>query len=340
MDPGPSGAAVGSQRPWLEAEGLMHPKFCALRLQEPSGCLPRLERYAASPAGAVVPEAWEGLLRCTEEERQLCRKLRERVAGTPGPKDPATMLRFLHARKRRLDAAASMYAKAMQWRWDEARGLERAFRLGSIDDAPHRSLDSFWPPAAVLGRDREGDPVYWIRFGVVATDFLAKAPMEFLVRHEVYTITRILQALEEESRRQGRPVVYMTVVADLAQLGLRHCNFRAMAKYKTCVRVLEDHFPEMVKRIIVIRVPRVASRIWGVAKTFFDEGTKAKIQLVDDARKHEVLAQFIDDKWIPRALGGLNHVGGHPYCWPAIPEPDGPPPEELLEAMRQAVRQS
>lgn len=252
------------------------------------------------------------------------------------------MLRFLRARKGDIQKTVDMYVAAMAFREGSGRGqgLERDFRLNVLDDTLHRRLDSHWPPTAILGRDRDGDFIYWNRIGLGNCDFLAEAPVEFLVKHEVYSITRILQAMEEQSRRQGRPTMYMTVVVDCSGLGTQHLNWKALPKYKACVRCMEDNFPEMVKRIIVVRAPRIAFYLWKACQVFFDEGTRSKVQIADSDRTLSTLTQFIDEKWIPEALGGKNTVNGHSWCFPHIPAPCKPPSKDLLEAMSADVERN
>eukprot|EP00439_Symbiodinium_sp_Y106_P046906 s3986_g6.t1 len=256
------------------------------------GKMPSLDRFPPEELGSNVPSHWEYLLpgRC-ESERLKCRELRERVRHVEGAKDMVTMLRFLRARRGRLDDAAKM--------WRRQTGYELGFRMNTRNDWLHRKVDSCWPPTAMLGKDLDGDPVYWNRMGLGSMDFLEQVPTEFLIQHEVYTITRIMQALEEASRLSSRPVMYFTVVTDLGELSLRNFNIKGIMKYKVCVRILEDHFPEIVKRIIAIRVPRIAYTLWNIASHFFDEGTRNKIQIADPQNTLAVLSQFMDPKpWV------------------------------------------
>jgi len=336
LKPAASGIWVpGCKPPWLTGDQHMPPKYCGLRLQEPSGRLPSLERFPLlSLEDAAAPDSWESLLRCSDQERQRCRELRAKLKDTPGTKDPVTMLRFVRARQGRLDAAAKMYTAAMNWR--AANGWERGFRLNTLDDALHRRMDTYLPSTALMGRDKDGDPVYWNRLCPHTMDYFAAAPSAFLAEHEVYIITRILQAMEEQSRLQGRPVMYMTAVVDFSAMGMRHLNRKALPKWSIGARILEDYFPEMVKRIIVVRAPPLASAIWRVVSKVFDEGTRNKIQIADESRTVETLEKFMDAHWIPEALGGTNRVEGSPYCDPLIPGPAGPLPGELVEALYKA----
>jgi len=331
--PSPAGVWMpGSQIPWLNGEKYIHPKYCGLRLQEPSERLPSLDRFPfLSFEDSAAPDAWEPLLRCSDSERDGCRELRARLTDIPGSKDPVTMLRFLRARQGRVDAAADMYASAMHWR--AAKGWERGFRLNTMDDTLHRQMDEYLPSIALMGRDHDGDPVYWNRLCPHTMDYFAKVPSAFLAEHEVYVITRLLQALEEQGRKEGRPVMYMTAVVDLSALGLKHINRKALPKWSITARILEDNFPEMVKRVIVVRAPPLVSTVWRVVSKVFDEGTRNKFQIADQSQCLETLEQFINKRWIPEALGGTNHLEGNPYCEPLIPGPKGPLPTRLVEAL-------
>jgi hypothetical protein len=310
----------------------MHPKFCGLRLEEPTGRIPDLRRFPAR--APEVPDWWDKRLPCDEQERADCRKLRSRLSGETGPKDLVTMLRYLRARKGDVDAAASMYRISMKWREDTL--LESGFRDGTIDDSLHQRFSSYWPPIGLMGRDKEGDAIYWIRVGAAEIGSLLEPPMEFLYRHEVFTLTRIVQALEELSQRQmtsqplGRPVLYMTVVVDCSDLTLKHVSPKAALKYKQIVRLAEDYYPEMIKRVLVVRAPWFFNQGWSVVSRFFDEGTRNKFSVVKTAQTREALAKVMDEHWIPQELGGPCRLGSHRFCAPVIPE-GGEAPKELLQ---------
>merc|ERR1719259_710251 len=101
-----------------------------------------------------------------------------------------TMLRFVRARKGSVEKAAEMYRSAMKWK--AANGLEQGFRSGAVDDALHRRFDRHWKAIGLLGRDREGAPILWERVGTVDAATMSPVSVDFLERHEVYTMTRIL----------------------------------------------------------------------------------------------------------------------------------------------------
>lgn len=328
---GESGSQKGREEGGDCSEASVHPKFCGLRLEEgaSAGALPSLAPFAAEPLGSPCPDDWEPLLSHRDDERALCRKLREAVFATEGPKDPLTMLRFLRARRGNIDRAAEMYRKAMETRLRP--GYERGFRSGELDDAIHRRLDPYWKPLGLLGFDRDGDPVLWSRIGLTPGPVLGRLPIGFIIKHEAYFFTRVQQAMEEMMHRLGRPIVYFTVVEDLTGLGIQHLNRRGLQNYQAVVRYCEDNYPEMVKRALVIKAPGIFARIWSLVKHFFDEGTREKIQIVGGSETYETLSRFVEPRWIPECYGGQLRIGGNCCCEPVLPRPVAGIPEDILQ---------
>mmetsp|Transcript_44558 Transcript_44558/g.127759 ORF Transcript_44558/g.127759 Transcript_44558/m.127759 type:complete len:461 (+) Transcript_44558:84-1466(+) len=309
-----------------------HPKFCGLRWARPpsdAAGMPACGAFEPEPLGGPMPEAWEAMLGHRGDELRVTRRLREAVVGIAGPKDPVTMLRFLRARGGDVAVAAKMYRSAMDERVQP--GVERAFRFGTVDDSLHQRLDAYWKPMGLLGFDRDGDPVLWERIGVAPCGALARIPAEFLLRHEVYTMARIQQSLDELMVRLGRPIVYFTAVEDLTGLGLQHLNPRSLKNYQALVRFCEDNYPEMVKRALVIKAPGIFARIWKLVKHFFDKGTRDKIQIVGARDTYDTLCEYIDPEWIPECYGGKLRVGTNEWCEPVLPRPAGGIPEDLLQ---------
>lgn len=326
------------EAPWLLDDELLHPRYCGARLQRP-GSIPDLHRFALDPLGFGVPSHWEYLLPgCSDVERSRCQQLRTRISDMASAKDPVTLIRFLRARKGSVDAAADMYRKAMSWR--ESKKWEHQWRGNTKCDRLHKRVDSYWPPSALLGRDLDDDPIYYLRVSLISMDFLSQAPSEFLVQHEVYVITRIMQAMEELSRDRNKPIMQMTVVVDCADLSMKLFNTKGIANYKACVRTMEDNFPEIVKRVIVVRAPRIAYMLWSLVSRFFDEGTRDKIQIADVSRTMEVLSSFIDPKWVPEALGGRHRIGSSDWCGPCIPTKGGCPHPQVMRDIAAAFPES
>jgi len=307
-------------------------------MESPGDEMPSSSFFERCAVGERIPDSWIDLLPCSQQVRASCLELRRLVSEVPGPKDPVTMLRFLYARGKNLEKAAEMYKTTMKWR--EEQQLVRGFEDGSLDDSLHRRLDNYWKVIGLLGRDLDGFPVLWERLGQAHSATLLPIPDEFGLKHEVYTNVRLLQAIEELILRNQSPkCMYMTVVVDLAGLGIQHLNLALLRKFHKNVRISQDHFPELVRRAIVVRAPRIFTRIWAIVQHFFDEGTRKKIRIAGDADTIAVLSEWIDKSWIPEGLGGDLRQGSSPMCAPFIAA-GGPVPSSLVETIKCEYSQS
>lgn len=307
----------------------IHLKYCGWRKQDPSPSLPRRSPFS------LKPFCWENLqgeldsLYSSAAERELTLAFGEAISDIDGPKDPVTLLRFLRARPGDVSKATEMYRSAMERR--VGSGLEKAFRLDTIDDSLHRRYDPYWRPIGFLGFDRDGDPIVWESLGSVPISNVTDLPTDFVLRHEVYSQVRLQKALEELMLKLGRPVMYVTVVEDLTGLGLHHCKPKALKAYYRLVRFSEDTYPELVKRALVIRAPMVFETFWRIVKKFFDKGTRDKVHVVAPSTTFSTLTEFIDRKWIPECYGGDLRIGYNAFCEPVLPRPTGELPESLAE---------
>lgn len=330
------GRPVCRERPLTRSRSLLpgvHPKFCGLRLAQASEAdeLPSCDGFSPKPAyGDSLPGAWEDLLRYAPGEAGLCAELRSAVASVPGPKDSITLLRYLRARQGKVEKAADMYTASMRWRRET--GWDDGFRKNTIDDSLHKRLDDYWKPLGLLGFDREGDPLLWEQMGTCHMASLAKLSVDVVERHEAYSLTRIVQALEDLSVRRGRPFMYFTVVEVLEGIGPQHFNRKGLQTYQKVVRIGEDYYPEMMKRAILIHAPWIFEKLWMVVSRFFDEGTRNKMQIVGPARSYDVLTKYISPEWIPEKWGGHLHVCSNSSCSPIL-VPSAPVPEALIEAI-------
>ncbi|CAK0870744.1 unnamed protein product [Prorocentrum cordatum] len=335
-----SGAKAGLPSPAREL-----PRAAARGEAEPSG---GAAEAAPAAAGEEAAQGWGLFACCGAGVREADREDVPAAHLGPGPLRLAAGANGQHPKfcglrledRPRHDAAVSAGAQGrsggarlrMSMEWRERTLLESGFRDGTIDDSLHQQFSSYWPPTGLMGCDREGDAIYWNRAGASDIGSLLEVPMEFLYRHEVFTLTRIVQALEELSQRQGRPALYMTVVVDCSGLSFKHLSPAAALKYKQIVRLAEDYFPEMVKRVLIVRAPWFFNQGWSVVSRFFDEGTRNKFSVVKTAETCQALAKVMDPRWIPQELGGTCRLGAHRFCAPVIPE-GGEAPRELLQAI-------
>mmetsp|Transcript_34767 Transcript_34767/g.99857 ORF Transcript_34767/g.99857 Transcript_34767/m.99857 type:complete len:412 (-) Transcript_34767:361-1596(-) len=323
-------AELADSEPAGHVEGELHPKWCGLRLREPSEQLPSCEGFGPDRPDASLLNDWASL-RCADGERERCKELAELVQGVSGPKDAMTLLRFLRARKQNLPRAAEMYTMVMKWR--ATNPLVSGFQLGTVDASLHRRFDPYWQMNGLLGLDREGDCIAWECIGRSVIDQSPLVPDAFFLDHQVHTLVRMQQALDERTKLEGRPHMYFTVVADMHGLGVQHFIFSAFRQYNKCSRLSEDYFPELIKRIIIIRPPWIFPKVWRIARHFFDAGTRDKMIFL---KTPEGLREYVDSKWTPESLGGELRVCGNPDCSPVLPAGGSLAPQELIDDINAA----
>lgn len=313
--------------------GALHPKWCGLRLKDPSDPLPSCEAFSPERPDAALLNDWVGL-RCADGERERCQKLAELVRGVDGPKDAMTLLRFLRARKQDVQRAADQYTEAI--RWYASNPLVSGFYLGTVDASLHRRFDSYWQLQGVLGRDRDGDCVCWEGLGRSVFEQCHLLPDEFFLDHQVHSNIRMRQALDEQTKLDGRPHMHYTFVEDLHGLGLKHFKRDAFRKYQKCARLGQDYFPEILKRIIIVRAPWIFPKVWNIFRHFFDQGMRDKIIILGEDEMHAGLRKYIDSKWIPKTLGGDLCLDGSPDCFSILPPGGAYVPQDLIDDILMA----
>jgi hypothetical protein len=125
-----------------------------------------------------------------------------------------TYLRFLRARKFKVDKAMEMYVAQVAWR--------KAERVDAILDAPdvNESIYRACCPHAHHGWDRQGRPVYIERTGMARMGkFLAELKEQDLIDRHVRSVEHIIQhRMIESSLRHGRLIGKQVIIMDLKKL--------------------------------------------------------------------------------------------------------------------------
>eukprot|EP00451_Oxyrrhis_marina_P029234 CAMPEP_0204379644 /NCGR_PEP_ID=MMETSP0469-20131031/52759_1 /ASSEMBLY_ACC=CAM_ASM_000384 /TAXON_ID=2969 /ORGANISM="Oxyrrhis marina" /LENGTH=227 /DNA_ID=CAMNT_0051371157 /DNA_START=20 /DNA_END=703 /DNA_ORIENTATION=+ len=223
--------------------------------------------------------------------------------------------------------------------WRQNSGWADGFEAGTLDDSLHKRFDDYWRPMGILGVDRTGDLVLWERMGTGNIDMFVQIPDEFLRKHETYSITRMSQAIDEHMMRTGRAGSgSLTIVEDLQGLNSSQFHLGGFAKFGLCARIGEDYFPELVKKIVVVRAPWIFSAMWKIVQLFFDEGTRAKIDFVPDSRTYDAISALIEPQWIPEILGGELRACGRSDCFPVIAKPPREVDEQLIADIKASMK--
>lgn len=222
---------------------------------------------------------------------------------------PLTCLRFLRARKGDVDKAERMLRACLEWRRDcfGGAGVEptTADWLAGVPAGAAAVSRRYWY-GGFHGADRTGRPVNYVRFGTGDPAGITKAaqhhskslrhgepgaraePADALLTAAV-TLCESLQTFEPvlAARRPGCLAGgggYIEVV-DMAADGVPNWGgraFRAARHFAGVAKVVDANYPERLRKVFIIRTPRLFSAVWGLVRPLVDAGTQAKISIYPD----------------------------------------------------------
>ncbi|XP_038844628.1 SEC14-like protein 2 isoform X3 [Salvelinus namaycush] len=184
-------------------------------------------------------------------------------------------------------------------RWLRARNFNvnksEAMLRKHLDFRKHMKADTItteWQPPEVIekylsggmcGFDREGSPIWWDVIGPVDPKglFLSASKQDF-----IKSKIRDCEMLQKECDLQSERILTM----------------------------FEDNYPEGLKRLFVIKAPKLFPVAYNLVKHFLSEITRNKI-IVLGANWQEVLLNYIDPEQLPAAYGGkLTDPDGDSRC--------------------------
>ena len=145
---------------------------------------------------------------------------------------------------------------------------------------------------------------------VASSGMFQGAAFEALVGAQcmVWTTVYVMEVIRADLRRHFNANVELddprlTIVADLAEFDYWRSPY-SMGLAKQLASLVQEHYPEVMKRFLIVNAPWAFSAVWAVVKHFFDAGVVAKCALVGAASTHAALLEHIADDQIPQYLGG------------------------------------
>jgi hypothetical protein len=230
---------------------------------------------------------------------QLGERLRQDLPLHPNNTE-VQVIRFLEDRSWNVNAAERMFRKSMEWR--EQFGADSVFLHGR---PPQAIIDNI-PGTILKDWDKEGDPIF-MDCSVDAKnleEIIDHYGSDMLVRHAIWMREMIVNGKWHDAYelQQGRPVRQILIIADLNGLTRRHLNRKILSVFGTIMRVTQDNYPGLPKKIVLIRAPAVFRLLWSLIKHFFDPPIVAKMVICGHENYRHVLAEYVDLKVLPRGI--------------------------------------
>ncbi|CAD2212863.1 hypothetical protein AGDE_15385 [Angomonas deanei] len=196
----------------------------------------------------------------------------------------------------------------------------------------------------MYGKDKEGYPCLWIAPDPAElTAAMKKIPTSVITRAQM----RVMEMSRYVSRYLGMDRA--TYVIDLGKVTVSAINGQVISFLKEMMRVLQDYYPELMRRMLIFNSGWAVTGAWKVLKAFIDSRIQDKIKFESKPPSPQTLKDFITEKNILPSYGGTNSVDemddilqkeikrmreGGTTTLPPSPPADGVDPNEDEEALQ------
>ncbi|KAJ8312729.1 hypothetical protein KUTeg_010102 [Tegillarca granosa] len=253
-------------------------------------------------------------------------QFRERLSDIIQPnQDDFYLIKWLKARQFDVDKAEAMFRASMDFR--EEMDVEKIYREYDPPEVIKKYLTG-----GFCGHDKEGSPIRIELYGRLdIKGIMCSVKKSDLVKIKIKQFEGTVKDWEQQSKKLGRRVDGMTVIVDMDGVGPRMMWSPGMQMHFSLVQMLEDNYPEMLKRLFVIKAPGIFPLLYKLAKPLISEDTKNKIHILGNDYKSTLL-KYIDPEELPAFLGGTQtDEDRNPRCVSKICQGGLVPEEYYLE---------
>lgn len=204
----------------------------------------------------------------------------------------------------------------------------------------HTLLKEYTPPEVLrkyltggfCGHARDGSPVRVELFGNLDIKGLMLSTRKSdLEKTKLLQCEWTVQYWEEQSKKNKRRIDGLTVIFDMANVGTSMLWRPGIQMYLHLVKILEDNYPEMMRRLLVINAPRIFPLLYKLARPLISDDMKEKIHVAAD-NYQELLLRYVNEDNLPACYGGkLTDPDGNPRCISMICQGGNVPKEYYLQ---------
>uniref|UniRef100_A0A3B4F1G9 SEC14-like protein 2 n=1 Tax=Pundamilia nyererei TaxID=303518 RepID=A0A3B4F1G9_9CICH len=195
-------------------------------------------------------------------------------------------------------------------RWLRAR----SFNVHKAESMIRKVIEKY-VSGGMCGYDREGSPVWYDVIGPLdPKGLLMSATKQDFLKTKIQNTEMLRQECQKQSEKLGKYIESITLIYDCEGLGLKHIWKPAIETYGEILTMFEDNYPEGLKRVFLIKAPKMFPVAYNLIKHFLCEETRRKI-IVLGSNWQEVLREHIDPDQLPVVYGGtLTDPDGDPHC--------------------------
>uniref|UniRef100_A0A8D2J1F4 SEC14-like protein 2 n=1 Tax=Varanus komodoensis TaxID=61221 RepID=A0A8D2J1F4_VARKO len=228
------------------------------------------------------------------------------LPGLPD-QDDYFLLKWLRARCFDLQKSEAMIRKHVQFR--------KLMDAEHVQEWQAPEVIQKYMAGGTCGFDLDGSPIWYEMIGHLdAKGLLFSATKQDFIKRKFQDCERTRGTCSEQTQKLGRKIETVTIICDAEGLGLKHLWKPGIDMYGELISLLEDNYPESLKRIFIIKAPRLFPVAFNLVKHLLSEDTRKKM-VVLGANWKEILHNHIDPSEIPVHYGGTRtDPDGDPKC--------------------------
>ncbi|KAK0068951.1 retinal-binding protein-like isoform X1 [Biomphalaria pfeifferi] len=255
------------------------------------------------------------------KEEEALRQFKEKISDLITSQDVYSLKKWLQARNYDVTKAEAMFRTSMAYR--EKMKVDTLL----TDYEPPEVLKKYMSGGNV-GHDKEGSPVRVELFGHLdMKGLMYSARKSDLEKVKLKQCEQHLKDWEIMSKKLNRRVDGLVVIFDMEGVSSKMLWRPGLQMYLHLVSLLEDNYPEMLKRMFVINAPRIFPLLYKLCRPLISQDTKNKIHVLGSDYTSTLL-KYIDADELPAYLGGnKTDPDGNPRCTTLICQ-GGQVPEE------------
>lgn len=229
------------------------------------------------------------IIPCNKEEKEALIKFKEAIAqsgiNVDDNIDDHYLIRFLRARKLKIDKTMEMFKKYLSFREEFQIKTIKTFEFPEEND-----ILSYYPQG-LHKVDKLGRPIYYELLGKLDLEKLTKVTdlnrlFKYSIKNLEYFISDVFPAASKAANTNIHQFFY---IVDLKGFSKKLLSTKVYNYLRNTLSSIQNYYPEMLGQMIIINSNLVFKACWTVIKTFLDTKTKSKILFFGKDYKNKLL---------------------------------------------------
>uniref|UniRef100_A0A8D2J360 Uncharacterized protein n=1 Tax=Varanus komodoensis TaxID=61221 RepID=A0A8D2J360_VARKO len=182
---------------------------------------------------------------CLPNPTTFRENIQDILPGLPD-QDDYFLLKWLRARCFDLQKSEAMIRKHVQFR--------KLMDAEHVQEWQAPEVIQKYMAGGTCGFDLDGSPIWYEMIGHLdAKGLLFSATKQDFIKRKFQDCERTRGTCSEQTQKLGRKIETVTIICDAEGLGLKHLWKPGIDMYGELISLLEDNYPESLKRIFIIK---------------------------------------------------------------------------------------